>query len=258
MENLTNDEQGFLDELMGGTFESEPQPDPEPETPESESEPETSETPPEENPEQPETTDDILNGISDNQHKANQAFAEMRTKNKQQEQLISKMAQALGFDPQTMQQDDLLNQLNTVVTTAQAQKQNIPVELLQRLNDLEATNSLYRQDHMRAQARDGLNLLKEKYSATQEELSDFVTALTSEGLNPLEDTVDFEAEYLKRNFSRIVEKQVKSAVHEEAQRSAKAEQHASTPNNTNGSAKQDEPAKINSVRELDAFFAEHI
>lgn len=253
MEDLTPNEQGFLDELSVASGNS-----PEPETPE----PEDTDTQPAEEPEQqpePEaeepSIEDILNGTQGGQQKANQAFAEMRVKNKQMAATIGKLAEALGFNPNSTE-EELLAGINDILTQQQAQQQQVPVEILQRLNELEAVNNAYRQDQMRAQAQRGLSALRDKYAIEQDDMVAFVEDLNNAGLNPLYNpNVNLEAEFLSRNFEKIISKKVEAAVQEEQARAAKAQEHSSTPSKTSGAAKQDAPKEqINTVKALDAFF----
>lgn len=256
MENtVTNEEQNFLNDLGSMAPEGETT------EPEETTEPAATEDVLAEEPnegeesnsqeDQTEKPDPIDSLISE--PKSNKAFAEMRVQNKKQQEMLNKISGVLGFDASKMSPEDLENTLNGVLTQAQAQQQNIPEEVLARLNNLEVINQKYVQEHLHANARNGLVLLRDKYGATQEQLETFVTDLTDDGMNPLENQIDFETEYIKRNFNNIVESKVQAALQTETERSTKAKAHASTPDTKKGGT-PDSNEKINSVVELDAAF----
>ena len=67
--------------------------------------------------------------------KANHAFGQMRTQIKDQQELLYKAAQAMGIEYKDMA--DLTAKLNDEALTRQATAQNVPKELLERLNQLE-------------------------------------------------------------------------------------------------------------------------
>lgn len=258
---LTNDEQGFLEGLVGasGTDDADANPNPE-----SNPNPDDQGTNPDDQGEGSEgsgegtnndggdegSIDDLLDG---NQDKSNKAFAQLRVENKQQKQLINNIATALGLNPKAVSEAELTKQLNSILTQQQAEAQKVPAELLERLSSLEQLNESYRQDQLRGQARAGLNYLKTKYEATQDELLTFINSLEESGLNPLTDPIDFEGEYLKRNMDSIIAKKVEAAVKQETERRDKVDEHASTPNGAQGNSKQGESHKINTVAELTRF-----
>lgn len=268
MENITNDEQGFIDSLGAmdgatasdtdegntpeGTDDATNEGDQTPEGNEGDNTPEGS-TNPEDNSETPDDKKDPLDLLTGDKSKQNNAFAEMRVQNKKQRELLSSMSSVLGFDPTKMAPEELEEALSGVITQAQAQQQHIPEEMLTRLNSLEAINQKYMQEHLHSNARNGLVLLRDKYGASQDQLETFIKGLTDDGVNPLEQDVDFETEYIKRNFSNIVESKVQEALQNETARTNKAKEHASTPGNTRGGVTDNE-SKINSVQELDAAF----
>lgn len=257
LENITPEEQDFLDSLRGSES-TDPEPtntDPAPEdTTSTEShEGEDSSTGEGEGGGQEPSLEDILNGNGKN---ANQAFAEMRVRNRQLEQTLSGVASALGIDPKSSS-EEVLAGINAVLTQNQAKQQNIPLEVLQRLNDLEAANAAHMSEQMRAHAVSGLTAVKDKFNVSLDDMTAFVAELNEAGLNPnYNPNVNLEAEYLMRHWDKVVEQKVNAAVAAEQERAAHANEHSSTPNNTSGSTKQEQRTTINTVKDLDAFFSD--
>lgn len=236
----TQEEQEFVDSLQSEPTESEV------ETEEAiESESETTEE---------DSIESAIEDIVSPEDKSNHAFAQMRVQNKELQNTINQIAGALGLDANGLSSQEILNSINETAIAAQAQAQKIPVEILARLNELEQSNNMFIQDRRQAAAREELNVIAEKYGADRETLTDFVNALDDDGVNFLTDDVDLEAEYLKRNFSAIIENSVQAALEKEAKRTTKAQTHSSQPSDTNGGRANTNGDKINTVGALDAFF----
>ena len=178
------------------------------------------------------------------------AFAQMRRQNAQLKQLLDKVAKATGVEYQNEQ--ELYDKLNNTALEQLAQKQQIPVQLLQRLEMLEANNTAYQADQMRIRAMNGFQQLKDTYSLSDAELRNFAQELTEANKNPFLTNVDIINEYKLAHFDDIVQKKVEAATKAVLNRSNVAEQHSSKPNKSRGTGAQDD-IKVDSVSALNSL-----
>lgn len=236
----------FVDQVNGTEPEPGAEPEPETETNEPESGTETNES---NEPNEPNAPD------LSQQSKANKRFAEMRVQNKQYKDMFGKLAQVLGMNPDA-DSEQLLATVNETLLAAQAQAQNVPVEVLQRLDELSRDNTRLMQTQMEQTLRQNLEGLKTKYEVSADEMREFVDNLVNDGIDPFTSQVDIEGEYLKRNFDAIVKNEVQKALKAEMERADKANQHSTSP--ARGKGKSNAPAAgeytITSGAQADAFF----
>lgn len=182
-------------------------------------------------------------------NKQNAAFARMRTENSQMQKTLSMLAQALGLDPK-LSQDQLVAQLQNQATNSIAKQNNIDPEILRRLDHLEAINTEYNRIKAAQKAEQSLNLIKEKYKATDDDLGAFVQDLATSGFDVALPESDLEQEFIRRNFDRIVQMKVDEAVKAEQERASKAG-GASKPSPKQGQTDNSEPHSINTISELE-------
>jgi hypothetical protein len=183
--------------------------------------------------------------------KAGAAFAAMRVQNKElatnntaMQSVLLRMAKAMGIEGSdvnailTKLDDDALNKLAT--------KDNIPVELLKRLDSLEQRDKQYKEIEFRASANEGFKAIQSEFTLTDDELLKFAKDLDAAGLNPYQTAVDIKGEFVKRNLSLIVDKQVQAALARDAQGGS----HSSTPGDKSGGSGGGEQPKITTQQEL--------
>lgn len=186
-------------------------------------------------------------------NKQQQAFIHMRQENKRQSDLLKGVAELLGVD--THDDTKLLEALQYKITESQAQKQNVPVELLQRMNVLEAQNRAYHAEQRQRDLAIGMQRVMTTFNLNQEQLNKFAQDLIKEGINPLEKEVDFVREYKLMHFDEVVNKAREDAVAAEQARAAKAANSSSKPGKKTGGPEQGaDDQKVNSVRDLEAWF----
>lgn len=198
--------------------------------------------------------DDISKLLGDDPKDANKAFANMRVTNKKLTDIVNNMASVIGIDPTSMSPEELEATMNQAILEAQSQKTNVPREILERLNYLEAQNTARETEQLHNAARNGILSIKEKFGATQEDLTDFISSLAQDGIDPMHQRVDLETEYVRRNFDKVVAAQVEAKVNAELERREKAATKASTPSNATGQTPEDGTA-ISSVKDLEKAFA---
>lgn len=240
----------------------------EPESSESVEEPEVTQTdepesgPSEEIPETQEETPEVKEPekrvtppakASDTQ-KQNQAFAKMRSENKELGNTIIRMAEILGLD--TRQPLNVLAaQVQQAQTNALAQKRGMDPVVLQRLDALEADHAELTRIKAEQSVKAAFDEITDKFGATNDDIKSFAEDLIREGYDPMAPGANIVNEFISRNFDKIIEKRVASAVAAEQARSAKGS-GASKPGNKQGQEDNKEPHAINSVSELDSFLEE--
>lgn len=245
-----------FEELLGGGEPSEdPTPEDEPEggTPEGEEKPEGgseggAEEGGEEGEEPPEGGADDKNKHS----KQAQAFYTLRNQNKAQEQLIKSLGAVLGFDAKASN-EDIIAKVNEAITQKQAKDQNVPVEILNRLNELETQAAELEATKHQTKITEDLTLLAEKFDLDQKALEEFLLELDKQGKNPLENKdINLQAEYTMMYFDKLMEQAKQAALDEESARRQKQEGAPGTlPGKANGEEQTD---AIKSVSDLDKLF----
>ena len=231
-------------------------PEPAPETPPVESEPNSGETkgdpaPTDPEPTEPETKPEPA------PTPANKAFAEMRVKTQKYEKILKSLGNLLGAqdvnDP-----DAILNLVQEKVLQAQAKQQNIPVELLQKLDLLEAESQARQKDALTQQALIGFQNVKNQFGLDDKGLDAFADELAQKGINPFAQQIDLVKVYRDFHFQDIIAKEVQKAVEAERQRALKAATESTTPGSTTGVGEGATPSQIKTAAELENWFKENI
>jgi hypothetical protein len=251
-QTLSAEEQAFVDSL-GSTApqEGDPAPSGQEPAPAEPQEPEGSTEGQEPEPQNNSGDDpDVDALLGDDPKDANKAFASMRIKNKELTGIVNSIASVIGLDPAQMSADELKTAMNQAILEAQSKQTNIPTEFLERLNYLENQNKEREAERYHAEARNGLLAIKQQYGASQEELTEFLSNLAQDGIDPMHQAVDLATEYVKRNFDKVVAAQVEAKVNAELERRDKAATQASTPNNSTSKAPEN-GAEINSVKDFE-------
>ena len=179
------------------------------------------------------------------------AFAQMRTQNNQLIGLVSKIAQAAGIEYKD--HNELLAKLNDDAIGKLAKAQNVPVELLKRMEQLETTGKLYEAEQLKTAALVGFQSVKDTYNLDDAELRSFAAELDAKGKNPFLTTVDLESEYKLNHFQDIVKKETQKAVEEALKKSNAADRHSSTPSNANGKPDSGGTEKITTMAGLNSL-----
>lgn len=258
---MTNEEisQEF-ENLFGDSEEEQPEETPEEETPEENEDEKTDDESDDEEPPEDKASDDSSEDEEPPEDpspedkkkaKQNYAFAQQRQQIKAQETFIKNLGKLIGMD--NAKPDEIQNKVQEVLLQKQSQEQNIPVEILQRLQNAEAiiqeNQEIKRQNEVQSSFAD----LVEKHGLSQEDVSEFTQHLINEGKNPLDNpNVDIHAEYLKLHFDDMLKSAVADAVKKEQQRKDKVKDHGSEKVPGGGGTPDDK--KINSVKELDDLF----
>ena len=171
--------------------------------------------------------------VATQQDKDANAFAEMRVQNKAMSDMLKKIADATGI--QYTDQNDMLAKLNSDALTKLAEKQGLPVEILQRMETLERNSQLYLQQQNESRLRAGFVNLKQDYGLSDEEMMNFAKQLDDDKVDLSK--VDLVAEYRNRNFEAIVQKRIDAAVAAALSKDQQAQAQSTQPT-AQGAAQQ--------------------
>lgn len=190
--------------------------------------------------------------VATQQDKDANAFAEMRVQNKAMADMLKKIADATGI--QYTDQNDMLAKLNSDALTKLAEKQGVPVEILQRMETLERNSQLYLQQQTEARLRVGFANIKQEYNLSDDEMMAFAKQLDDDNVDLSK--VDLKAEYQNRNFEAIVQKRIDAAVAAALSKDQQAQAQSTQPT-AQGAAQQatTKPEQINSVAALRSWLA---
>lgn len=182
----------------------------------------------------------------------NYAFGQMRTELNANKALLAKLATAAGI--QYTDENDLIAKLNDNALTQLAQRQNVPVDLLKRMETLEQNNAAYEMEQRKTETMLSFQKLQTAYGLTNEELMAFAQELDEKGMNPFTSRVNIDATYRDLHFDEIVNKRVAAAVEEALKKSSVADTHSSTPNRSTGKGDNNgDGKKITTVSQLSAL-----
>ena len=134
----------------------------------------------------------------DQTEKTNQAFAKMRTENSQlqkKQQDIELVVKAMGYESV----DDFLAKKAEEQLQQQAQKNQIPVGVEKRLQDLEKENERYRQNEQQARFSREVTDLVSKYNMDKPTFDNFTKQLIDAGINPMISGIPLETYFVQFN-----------------------------------------------------------
>ncbi len=185
---------------------------------------------------------------------ANKAFAAMRTENSKYKNALLGLGAQLGVKDGNV--ETILDKLANNQLQAQAQQQNVPVEVLQRLKSLEDIEAKYNADRLQHSAYQGFQQVKQQYGLDDTQLQQFAQQLAASGMDPFKQNIDLAREYSYRNMDTIIANAIQKGIAQEQQRSVNAMAQGSTPSSTVGTvgATTEPGTRINTINDLEAFF----
>lgn len=185
----------------------------------------------------------------------NYEFARLRTENKKQANLLKNLGKAIGLDPKSTP-EEVADKVAEILLQKEAKEKNIPVEIMQRLQELESIAAENTRVKIENETQKAFTNLAEKYNLESGALTAFAHELAANGKNPFDGVeVDIEAEYIKLHHSDIVKAAVEAALNEENQRKKKVEEHAGSRVPGSSTESGDGGKKIESVADLDRYFS---
>jgi hypothetical protein len=134
----------------------------------------------------------------DPSEKTNQAFAKMRTENSQlqkRQQDIEAVVKTMGYESI----DDFLVKKAEEQLQQQAQKNQIPVGVEKRIQDLEKENERYRQHEQQERFGREVSNLVAKYNIDKASFDNFTAQLIANRINPMVTGVPLETYFIQFN-----------------------------------------------------------
>lgn len=183
--------------------------------------------------------------------KAQQAFIYLRQQNQSFKNTLKGVAEILGIDPKAGEAD-MIAALQAKVVEGQAQNANVPVEMLQRLQTLEAKNAEIERSERERVTLLGLQQVKTQFGLEDKDLTKFTQDLIAAGMNPLEADVNLIDTYKSMHFEDLMQKAIADAVAKEQARAAKAASTSSTPDPKRGDPGSGD-GKITTQTQLNAW-----
>lgn len=186
--------------------------------------------------------------------KQNEAFARMRRENEQYQQQLSEMQRfrdtiaeigaARGMTP-----EQVIESYEQARLQQQAQETGVPVEHLQRLQQVESQLEEQQYQQLQSETQNQLVALQQKYNLSNEEMSAFIDTAQAQGFDPRFAPV--EAYYLMVNQETITKRAVEQA--RQADLEAEKQRQLTTPIGNKGSA----AATPTMDEEVEAFMQKH-
>ena len=166
---------------------------------------------------------------------ANETFAAMRIQNKKVTNALAAVLRQHGLDPNLANDPDaLLQQAEQARIEEEAKKQNVPVDLLQRLTQLENRDRENQQKRLTDAALAGFQAVKDQFGLDAQGISEFARQLQEAGTNPFEQEMDLVQHYKMHNLDKIIALETQKAVEAALKNQKASTQFSTTPSKTQG------------------------
>ena len=166
---------------------------------------------------------------------ANDAFAAMRVQNRKMSDALAAVLEQHGLDPNLANDPDaLIQQAQNQKLEAEAQRQNVPKELLQRLTQLETRDRENQQKRLADAALAGFQAVKNQYGLDNQGIAEFARQLQEAGTNPFEQEMDLVQHYKLHNLDKIIAAETQKAVEAALKNQKSSAQFSSQPSKTQG------------------------
>jgi hypothetical protein len=170
--------------------------------------------------------------------KRNRAFADLRRQadeNKKYADFISRLAQDSGVSP-----EEILNRYQERQLEAEAEQQNVPVDVLKRLNTLEQENNFTKEQLRAERMETQIESVKSKYGADDNAIRAAFEEMFDSGIDPrVTDNVNFEKFYRAANLESIIQKEVENARQKDLANKKQRQTSAAIGNGTSVSPSSD-------------------
>ena len=210
----------------------------------------------------PETEEEPESGASGTESQETDPNADKGTESEESEQpaqqqqkkynsMLKNIAAMLEIDPKSISDDNaLLSALQEKVNANTAKAQNVPVELINRLQQLEERDREYSLRVRQGAVEGAFRNVQNQFNLTSEQLMQFSEDLIKAGKNPVTMDIDMIAEYRNMHFEELINNAVAKAVADEQARAAKAAGQSTTPGQTRGKSSGDDGDKITNTQQL--------
>jgi len=194
-------------------------------------------------------TEEEPNPNDDDEHKRNQAFAELRKQadeNRKYAEFISRLAKDSGTTP-----DEILSRYQERQVEEQAERQGVPVEHLQKLNATETRLSQLEEQLFAERLNNQVEGVLSKYGNDENAVRSTFEYMAQSGIDPRVQQVDFEKLYRAANLDHIIKKEVEKSRQQDLSDKKKRQESASIGNGTSVSPSKGEM----SDEDVDAILA---
>lgn len=215
--------------------------------------------------------DDDTNDDGEPEDKSNNAFAKQRIQlrelNKQKaeyERVLAGFSEAFGIPADTSMEEQI-QALQGSITRFQAQQNNIPVELMEKLNTLEMQNQSYIAQDLDYHNRKEADKLKDSFGLTDDEIEAFkdeMLQLPTGDANWNQGKIDWSLAYKDLHLDDIIARKVEAALNKETKRKQKVENQSNNPGGTQSKPSdkdiKDEDKKWKSVSDFEDFLEKEL
>ena len=168
--------------------------------------------------------------------KRNAAFAQLRRERdeaQKQAAFIQKLAEENGMTVEELQQRYEDSRLQE-----EAESQNVPVEVLQRLKSLEQENEAIKNQSFSARFNAEVEATIEKYKPTEQELEATFAYAQQQGLTEAlkSGSMNFETVHRMAHMDALIERQVQNAIQDSLSKKKKRQQEATVSHSSGASA----------------------
>lgn len=170
--------------------------------------------------------------------KRNQAFAELRRQAqeaKKYQDFVAKLAEQNGIAP-----DDVLARFQERQLEEEAEKQNVPVEVLKRLQTLEQENMTVKEQAFAERFNSQVENTISKFGATDEEVRSTFQYAVDNGIDFKTTSMTFEAVHRMAHLDTIIQKEVEKARQTDLENKRKRQSSATIPNGNSVTQASDE------------------
>lgn len=169
----------------------------------------------------------------------NKAFAELRRQaeeNKKFADFVNALATDAGVKP-----EEVLNRYQERRVQAEAEKQGVPVEVIQRLNALETENATMKEQTLGEDLDNQIKSVIDKYGIKNDDptLAETFADMLRNGVDPRMQKVDFEKFYRAANFDRLVQMEVEKTRQTDLDAKKKRQEQAAIPNGSSATQSDD-------------------
>lgn len=184
-------------------------------------------------------------------NKSDRAFAELRTTNKAQGDILLRMARLAKIDAKTPA--EALTALAAHVSKIEANHGNLTYDEVERIrqSDKEIAD---KKSQLYADAHAGFDKLKQTHGLSDQDIISFAEELKSKGINPFEMPIDLVIQYRGMYYDKLIAQAKESGRQEEINRRTKAQNQSTSPITRQGGANNNTLGEsLNSVERLSAF-----
>lgn len=165
-----------------------------------------------------------INQLPEDQHMRNEAFATLRKERdsfKKYADVIMNIAEKNGITP-----DELVKNFENKRLEEEAKNQNVPVDVLKRLQSLEAENERIRNEQFSKQFNESVDKTKQEFGLSEQDVTATIDFMVKNGFA---DKISFEQAYKLANFDTIMTKAKEQAQQEYLEKKQEKQSTAAIP-----------------------------